>query len=440
MKGEKPTLGKSNENELVFEKTGASLYIGTAGSKQFGRSDTITHLHCSEVAFWKDPKSLLKGLFQAVPHDTGVIIKECTANGYGTYHHKHYLRAKAGLSRFKAWFFPWFMFLEYTSQSPLASPLTEDEVVIQKTFNLTNGQLQWRREKIEELDGDEALFKQEYPATESEAFLLSGGSLFPAIECISTPSFKHYTPIIGAGKLRILDGHPNPFLHYTIGVDTGAGVGGDYSVAEVFCVESGEEVCTYAANTVPPPTFAVMVSWLGDKFSTEGTPAYMVPERNSHGITIVAILKDTLPYKDQPMRMFRDPGRKGSVTTGLVPLSGFVTGGISKYRLIGILQNSITTFTFHDEQTVEEIRGFSETALGTMTNKNAEHDDRVIASALASIGILRERRMGVVALVEPTVKSKILICPPFKVTFEEIMESLKAQRQTGYFKPQHIIN
>jgi len=446
MKGPKPILGRANENEIVFQKTRASLYIGTAGSKTFGRSDTITHLHGSETAFWKDPKTLLAGLYQAVPHDTGIITKESTANGYGTYHHKQYQRAKAGISRFKAHFFPWNIFPEYKSSSPLTSALTEEEWEIKKKFNLTDAQLQWRREKLEELEWDETLFKQEYPSTDLEAFSLTGGSLFPAIECISTPDFIREKSPLGSGIFRKLTGHPDPFLHYVIGVDTGAGVGGDFSAAEVFCVESGEEVATFSSNKIPPPQFASMVAYLGDLFSTpeysqngmQGgkTPAYLVPERNQHGITIVALIRETEPYTSNKYRIFKDVSNTKSTTTGLVPLSGFVTSGTSKYRMMGILQNSISELTFHDEKTVEEIMGFSETSLGTMTNTDTEHDDRVIACALAVIGIVRERRMGVVRVVLPKIRHRQLQIAPFSVTLEDMIQSIKGKNKQDWFSDQ----
>ncbi|MGW8178100.1 MAG: hypothetical protein ACWGQW_04805, partial [bacterium] len=75
MKGPQPQLSKDSEQELAFPKTGSTFYIGTAGTRTFGRSDTITHLHCSEYAFWPDAKSLSAGLFQAVPHATGVVVR-----------------------------------------------------------------------------------------------------------------------------------------------------------------------------------------------------------------------------------------------------------------------------------------------------------------------------------------------------------------------------
>jgi hypothetical protein len=97
----RPSILRANENEIVFKKTASSFFIGTAGSKQFGRSTTITHLHCSEVAFWPNPKALMAGLMQAVPIRSGLVVKESTGNGWGTWYHKTFLRAFSGDSRFR---------------------------------------------------------------------------------------------------------------------------------------------------------------------------------------------------------------------------------------------------------------------------------------------------------------------------------------------------
>lgn len=54
MKGLQPQIGYNSRNEITFPKMDSTFYIGTAGSKTFGRGDTITHLHMSEAAFYED--------------------------------------------------------------------------------------------------------------------------------------------------------------------------------------------------------------------------------------------------------------------------------------------------------------------------------------------------------------------------------------------------
>ena len=83
----KPVLGSNSKNEITFPKTNSMFYIGTAGAKKFGRGDTITDLHCSEVAFWNNPKELTSGLSQAVPR-SGSLSLESTGLGVGNWYQR----------------------------------------------------------------------------------------------------------------------------------------------------------------------------------------------------------------------------------------------------------------------------------------------------------------------------------------------------------------
>jgi hypothetical protein len=48
-----PNVDKSSSEEISFPETRSSFYIGTAGSRAFGRGDDITHLHISEFDWWE---------------------------------------------------------------------------------------------------------------------------------------------------------------------------------------------------------------------------------------------------------------------------------------------------------------------------------------------------------------------------------------------------
>lgn len=372
LKGPKPQLSRINDQELYFSKTHSTFYIGTAGSRNFGRSATITHLHCSEYAFWRDPQPLMAGLLQAVPHDTGLIVKESTANGFGTLHHKQYLQALKGESKFVAVFYPWYIFEEYKSSTPLRLPYTSKELELKQKYGLSDAQLQWRREKIEEF-GDEALFCQEYPATPEEAFLVSGGSLFPNAQAVESPDWiKGVAPFSG-GALFLLSSHPKANMHYAFGIDVAGGTGGDYSTIQGLCLETGEQVLVYSTNVLPPPTFARVVKQLGEEYN-----AFLVPESNQHGLSVL----DVLRVEGYPLSLiYKDPKSRGE--------RGFKTTLQSKYKLVGILQRMLPTLTLYDLGTVDELRGFGETDLDTLGNLYAEHDDRVIALALACVGLQR---------------------------------------------------
>lgn len=77
-------LKYNSRRELVNQAIGSHYIIGTAGRHSFGRSKTITNLHFSEAAFYKDFEKLLAGALQAVV-PTGYTIIETTANGFNLF-------------------------------------------------------------------------------------------------------------------------------------------------------------------------------------------------------------------------------------------------------------------------------------------------------------------------------------------------------------------
>ena len=426
LKGPKPVLGKSNEQELHFAKTGATFFIGTAGSKNFGRGDTITDLHCSEFAFWKDPKQQAMGLFQAVPHSSGFIGKECTANGYGTYHHRQFMKAWRGEGRFKARFYPWYIFKEYASKVPLQYPLTPEEMEIQVKFSLSENQIQWRREKIQDdFEGEILLFQQEYPATMEEAFLVSGGSLFPNVRVLETKAFKRRH--VPTGKCEILEGHPNKDYHYVFGIDTSGGTGNDYSTIEGLCVETQEEVLAYSTNVLPPPRFAEVVLDLAEEFNK----AYLVPEANQHGISLISCIRESSTY-NLPGRIWRDVRKNSTGPTD--NLYGYRTTQASKYRLIGTLQKYITSLNLYCYDTGEELKGYGEDEKGKLSNIETKNDDRVIALALACLGLMKMFQQGIGVEPEQEIEERHthnLTPGEFRITLEDVKNSIHSRHNKG---------
>ena len=414
LKGPSPRLSKLNDQELLFTKTHSTFYIGTAGSRTFGRSATITHLHCSEYAFWRAPQALMAGLMQAVP-STGLVIKESTANGFGTLHHKQFMRAFQGDSKFKGIFYPWYIFEEYQSETPLSSPLTPKEEELQQKFNLSLPQLQWRREKLEEFEGDPQLFAQEYPATVEEAFLVSGGSMVPQL--VPIPSELWGRTSVGGVPVALLSRHPTQGKNYVFGVDVSGGTGNDYSAVQGLCLETNEQVLAYRTNTLAPPAFAATLIELGKLFNT----AYLVVEANQHGLSVLECLRQD--YNMQKLY-------KTFPSTKRVDY-GFKTTSISKYKLLGILQKSLPELQIYDPPTVQELVGFGETDLGTLGNLHAGHDDMVIALALACLGRLKQSYIIAEKKEQPKVHQ-----PSNIISLEDILSRLPSRRKKTFLKDQ----
>jgi hypothetical protein len=172
--------------QITFANTRSSTQVLTVGTGS-GRGFTALHLHLSEMAFWEEKKKTLLAVKNAVPRrkDSSVFI-ESTANGAGDQFHQVYLRAKRKRSGYIALFIAWFD--DPQCQAPpwfTEAELEPEERALVAAHGLTLRQIAWRRLTIEdECDGDLNLFKQEYPATDTEAFLASGRPVFEPPEAL----------------------------------------------------------------------------------------------------------------------------------------------------------------------------------------------------------------------------------------------------------------
>ena len=180
----RPGIDTSNEKRMVFKGINSGYSVGTAGSAQIGRGLTLQLFHGSEVAFFENTNEITTGILQSIPDAPGTeIIFESTANGVGNMFHQ---MAIAGIGEnpegdFITIFVPWFWADEYSKIAPSDFELTAEEEVIAELYSLTNDQMYWRRRKIiDTFRGDVWKFKQEYPCSVQEAFVVSGVTLLSA--------------------------------------------------------------------------------------------------------------------------------------------------------------------------------------------------------------------------------------------------------------------
>ena len=173
-------LKADNAHELVvaYGARKSSIRVVTVGDHA-GRGTTCQYLHLSEVAFWKDIKSVIKSLNQTVSTKNAysIIIYETTANGVNEYKNM-YDNAVGGNSSFKAVFYPWFLDRDYRMDYNGFKLMPHEEKLV-KELHLDLQQIAWYRFKLNEMEGDLNSLKQEYPSTPLEAFITTGSSLFP---------------------------------------------------------------------------------------------------------------------------------------------------------------------------------------------------------------------------------------------------------------------
>ena len=212
-----PRTGMANAKVLEFDRLGSIYKVATAGQKAGGRSGTGSLFHGSEAAFWANAADHFAASVQTVPEEEGTeVLLETTGNGPVGEFYERWQEAEGGESDYLAIFVPWFWQEEYSRETSSDFELQESsdpeiisEIAYAEMFKLTDGQMRWRRAKIQALRSVD-LFNQEYPATAQMAFVSSGeGSYISAL------------PVLRARKREVEGGGP-----LIIGADP-AGPGGD---------------------------------------------------------------------------------------------------------------------------------------------------------------------------------------------------------------------
>lgn len=353
----RPARAINNATRTYYPHTKSMVYIGTAGNTKQGRGGTYSHVHGSEVAFWKDAGQTLAGLMQGVPDD-GYIVLESTPNGARGWFYQQCMDAIDGKGIWALHFYAWWWDDGY--QIPLEPDevleYTGEEQALVDEHGLSPAQIKWRRNKINELHES---FKQEYPEDPYSCFLASGNSYFGNIEHVFV-----------ASKLLA----PLPGRRYIAGLDFGQA--DDYTVLAIFDAQSFEMVAMLRINRLLWQEMRRQISIWANRFHAD-----VIGEANSMGETNIELLQSGETLADGSRI---DP----------ISLTPFDTTPQSKPPLIQGLHHALheSGMTLLDDPVIKhEFRSFisRQSASGHWAYEAAgdEHDDTVIACALAWHGI-----------------------------------------------------
>lgn len=326
----KPMRKRNNSRRLTFESPAmkdserkkepglkSKITVQSAENKVLARSETIHYLHASELAFWPEnrKKKHLTALFAALSKEPGTVgIIESTANGIEVYK-EMWDNAVAGNSDYIPLFFPWFEMPDYRMSVLKDFKITKEETRMKKKFNLDDEQIEWRRYTIRnDFDGDEKSFRQEYPSTPKEAFLVTGRTVFnqDKLDLMSqhTGSGKRFSIVIPPlsegvaydwtdvqlvederGELEIFNDY-DPDREYCIGADVAEGLeGGDASAAYIIDAETGEDAAVLYGQ-MDLDIYAKQLDYIGREYGD----ALLGVEVNNVGHAVVNVLLNTTYY------------------------------------------------------------------------------------------------------------------------------------------------
>lgn len=402
----RPMTRYSSKRELVFENPDpktryqnpglrSSLEVYTAGKKSVARGTTIHNLHASELASWTFPEDVIPALLPTVPkNDTSIVIYESTAKGVGNFFHQEWLMAKNHESNFLPFFLPWFDLASYsrefnsqTQRDEFASHLNDEEKELRQEFKLRLEQLYWRRLTIADLRGDVELFRQEYPSTPEEAFLVSGVPIFDrsklrliALKC-KPPVFRGDIADRGLvpnenGPLKIWR-QPEPGQVYTLGADVAdGGQGGDYSCIEIWrklpAPYHAEQVLEWHGH-LDPYNFAHIISPLAKMYNE----ALVAVEINAHGLATQQELQRHYwnIYQQEHFDRYKNQ---------LQNKIGWETTQRTKKLLIAFATHCIADMTIiiHSADLVQECMTFVRDETGGAQASGNGYDDRVMSAMI----------------------------------------------------------
>jgi hypothetical protein len=216
---------------------------------------------------------------------TGRISEETTANGFNEFYDDYTLSdaiTDPAEQDYKNYFYAWWENPEYSLEGTLPEISGEDKIKFgneeeeRTKYNLTDGQLLWRRWKINELRTSQVgvglsglqLFKQEYPANKLEAFQSGLGNVFDA-EMVNGVQIKRPLHKMEVPEGAYKEGFnplwqkgvqiwklPEAGKEYVIGVDPSDGEGSDFSCIDVWTrspdtLEKVEQVAQYYGKVRP---------------------------------------------------------------------------------------------------------------------------------------------------------------------------------------------
>ena len=173
----KPIKARDNLNQLSFQSPSMSSWRVKVASADAERGETISFLHCSEVATFPCLiADMQAGAIEGVI-PKGTIIYESTANGYNQF--KDLWDKKTNICLF----FEWWRTNEYRRKdlevlNELPDNWIRDRIEwLRSEKGLDEEQLAWYAAKYMSYV-DPTKIKQEYPCTPNEAFIASGDCIF----------------------------------------------------------------------------------------------------------------------------------------------------------------------------------------------------------------------------------------------------------------------
>lgn len=423
---------KEGDNTWTIYLDSSIEVLSAQDGDDLGRSGTYQTAHASEAAFWPKLTASLSALMAAChPEPETMVFIETTANGYNEFHGFWNNLTIGGRDVESDWdrvFIPWYWDDKYEIPASSKQYVFEDDYeealfarikddkILLKVLGVDlvpDGKIWrkilWRRKAIVDICfGNEDMFKQEYPASDVEAFIFSGVSVFPRGRLdqmekdLCEPEWRgdiflekdkqgDIRPTIfsmsedARGRFRVYK-KPERHEQYIAFADVAEGKASegipedkestskyDYSCIKVLKVSSYpkmEFVATWHGNCDPDELGYKLVAIA--QWYNRGMAAW---EINGPGRSLKIQVVDICKYKNIYMRT-----QAGTITEKLTMSPGWHTTPKSKPEMVAAAKSYMRSENIieHDSGTFMELRAYSR--VGENKYEAAQgHDDRVVA-------------------------------------------------------------
>jgi hypothetical protein len=420
-----------NRNQLSLKNRSRLFYqvAGLRAKGSLGRGKAITYLHGTETSSWGDEEglaSLLASLAETNPNR--MYIFESTARGFNMFHDMYTTAKKARTQ--KAIFCGWWR-NQFYSVDPESSiykvywdgKLTPEEKEwvrdIKKLYNveINSRQMAWWRWKMAEGIKDEALMYQEFPPTEDYAFVMTGTSFFSNSRCTDAAKqskkkvpdtyryvfgqlFQDTEVLKSTERLSTLYvwEEPVPNGYYVIGADPAYGSSDwkDRFCIQVFrCYADGlDQVAEFATSEMNTYQFAWVIAHLAGAYKN----AILNLEINGPGQAVyneLANLRRQASATTGPVgrglmdvlgSMQNYIWRRNDSLSGPSNSKGWMTTASTKERMLTYMKDFFERgmMTINSMECLDEMKTIVRDG-GTIHAPGRAKDDRVIASALATV-------------------------------------------------------
>jgi hypothetical protein len=353
---------KLSARHLRLPELDSEYLVETAGDRNAGRGLTISNLHCTELAHWPgDATDTLCGLLATLSPTGSLVIESTPMGSSGCFWHQWRDAAKTNTIPH---FFPWWLESAYALEPIPAESLTDDEKECMQKNNLSLEKIAYRRRILADFH---KFAPQEYAEDAETCFLLSGACYFdvPAIDA----RLRDLPPAIEeAERIGLSVWYPPiPDHQYLVAVDpAGGGIDGDCTAIQVIDLDNAVQ-CAEAAEHMSLEQAAREARALALRYNG----ALVVVERNGIGEGVLSHLNGVHKYD----RLYQaDDGRPGWKTTSA-----------SRDSMLGTLEAQLAQcpWIYSSERLLREFRSFVRQKNGTYSAQAGQHDDCVLAMAVA---------------------------------------------------------